>query len=83
MFFIVTLRPMEYYPINFTFRGQRFNGYVHKHIDCFLVFFSDNTLLKDFGGKVIFDINKNSIEHRKDTAADAQEFFRAVAAQLK
>ncbi|HWJ27691.1 MAG TPA: hypothetical protein VNS32_14185 [Flavisolibacter sp.] len=74
---------MEYYPISFSFRGQRFNGYVHKHVDSYLVFFSDNTILKDFGGKVIFDISKKAIEHRKDVAADAAEFFKLVSAQLK
>lgn len=74
---------MEYYPISFTFRGQRFNGYVHKHVDSYFVFFSDNTILKDFGGKVMFDLNKNAIEYRKDLAADAQDFFKAVGAQLK
>lgn len=65
---------MESYSISFYFRQQRRQVVVHRHVDHYGVWFTDSELIKDFGGLIVFNLNKKLKEARKAEAADAKEF---------
>ncbi len=72
-----------YYSIRFRFRKQNKEGQVYVHADRFEVRFADMELIKEFGGLLIFGLDKSLQSSRITDALDRHDLVRAISAELK
>ncbi|MFL5811342.1 MAG: hypothetical protein ACJ749_17600 [Flavisolibacter sp.] len=73
---------MEHFQIRMDFRGRRIDAQVHKHTDCYLVWFTDSEVVHSFGGQIQISDHLKTMNGHKPGAEDEKKFHAAIVKEL-
>ena len=74
---------MTSYPIYIRFRGTEISATVHKYEPHTLVYFTDNIIIQEFGGRQEFSPDKVPVMTGRPLPKDHLDFYQAITDQLR
>lgn len=74
---------MKHFTVYIQFRGRGMAMQVHEFDPFFLVGFTDDGVLQDFGGQLQFDKQGNYMSGAKSMPKDSVDLFRAIKEGVK